>query len=161
MKKRNTIQRQLVLHSVKRLVNHPTAEEVYKQIVVAYPGISKATVYRNLGGLVDDGLLQKLNVPGAADKYDISTHAHYHAICNVCGSLFDLEMDNPPTIDLNISDMKDFIIEEYIILFKGKCKKCKSTHLENTSNDVFDIQQKNNNKRREKNERFKRNKNGG
>lgn len=126
MKKRNTIQKQLVLHSVKRLVNHPTAEEVYNQIVASYPDISKATVYRNLSGLVDDGMLLKLNVPGAADKYDISTHAHYHAVCNVCGSLFDLELENPPIVEFNISEMNDFEIDEYVILFKGKCKNCKA-----------------------------------
>lgn len=150
MKKRNTIQKQLVMHSVKRLVNHPTADEVYKQIVVSYPGISKATVYRNLSVLVNDGLLQKLNVPGAADKYDISTHTHYHAICNVCGSVFDLEMDNSPIIDINISEIKDFVVEEYVILFKGKCKNCKSINKGKTSNDVFDIQPKIISKRREK-----------
>ena len=126
MNKRNTIQKQLVLHTVSRMTDHPTAEEVYRQIIVSFPGISKATVYRNLGGLVTDGLLQKLNIPGAADKYDRSTQAHYHAICNHCGKFFDLTMDRPPRIDLSHSGMKDFVIEECIVLFKGTCKDCEA-----------------------------------
>ena len=44
MEKRNTIQKQLVLEAVAQLHNHPTAEQVYAQVVKAHPTISKATV---------------------------------------------------------------------------------------------------------------------
>ena len=43
MEKRNTIQKQLVLEAVAQLHNHPTAEQVYAQVVKAHPTISKAT----------------------------------------------------------------------------------------------------------------------
>ncbi len=59
MEKRNTIQKQLVLDAVFRLANHPTAEEVYAEVARSHPTVSKATVYRNLGSLSEDGLLRQ------------------------------------------------------------------------------------------------------
>lgn len=67
MEKRNTIQKQLVLDAVFRLANHPTAEEVYAEVARSHPTVSKATVYRNLGSLSEDGLLRHIKMPGGAD----------------------------------------------------------------------------------------------
>ena len=48
MKNRNTLQRRLVLETVQRMHNHPTAEEIFREISSENTLISKATVYRNL-----------------------------------------------------------------------------------------------------------------
>jgi Fur family peroxide stress response transcriptional regulator len=37
MQRRNTIQKQLVIAAVRKLGNHPTAEEVYNEIILQYP----------------------------------------------------------------------------------------------------------------------------
>ena len=52
---RNTIQRQLVLSAVRQLQNHPTADEVYQKVQKSCPTISRATVYRNLKLLAEEG----------------------------------------------------------------------------------------------------------
>ena len=65
MEKRNTIQKQLVLDAVFRLANHPTAEEVYAEVARSHPTGGKATVYRNLGSLSEDGLLRHIKMPAA------------------------------------------------------------------------------------------------
>ena len=87
MQKRNTIQRQLVIAAVRSLGNHPTAEQVYNDIITKYPDISKGTVYRNLNTLVESGLLSKVSVPSAADRYDYILTKHYHVQCTRCKSL--------------------------------------------------------------------------
>ncbi len=126
MTRRNTIQKQLVLNSVKKLMNHPTADEVYCNIVDSYPGISKATVYRNLNHLADEGFLLKISVPGAADKYDASLHSHYHAICRYCSTFIDLPVDNPVKVDLMGPVMKENKVSDFIILFNGVCGSCRA-----------------------------------
>ena len=55
MKNRNTLQRRLVLETVRRMRNHPTAEEIYLAIAAENPLISEATVYRNLKLLSEQG----------------------------------------------------------------------------------------------------------
>ena len=89
MEKRNTIQKQLVLDAVFRLANHPTAEEVYAEVARSHPTVSKATVYRNLGSLSEDGLLRHIKMPGGADRFDHMLLEHHHIICTQCGCFAD------------------------------------------------------------------------
>ena len=70
MEKRTTIQKKLVLDAVLRLADHPTAEQVYAEVVKEHPTVSKATVYRNLNGLVEAGRVRRVSVPGQADRFD-------------------------------------------------------------------------------------------
>ena len=69
MERRNTIQRQLVADAVCRL-DHPQAEEVYELVAREHPHISKATVYRNLNLLAEDGTIGKLHLCEGADRFD-------------------------------------------------------------------------------------------
>ena len=45
-------QRELVLHTVEQLCDHPTAEEIFDKAAPECPGLSLGTVYRNLNSLV-------------------------------------------------------------------------------------------------------------
>lgn len=91
MERRNTIQKQLVLEAVAQLHNHPTAEQVYAQVVKEHPTISKATVYRNLASLSEDGRLRHLPMPAGADRFDHRLDEHAHIECMACGRLDDVE----------------------------------------------------------------------
>ena len=93
MMKRKTIQRSLVLDAVNKLHNHATADEIYDAVIIEYPNISKATVYRNLNTLSEMGEIRKLEIPGGADRYDHCTHNHCHIKCDKCGRFFDVDMD--------------------------------------------------------------------
>ena len=63
MKRRNTIQRDLVLDAVKTLGNHATAEEIYEQ-VEDKEILNYSTVYRTLNTLSEKGALIKTGEPG-------------------------------------------------------------------------------------------------
>lgn len=127
MRKRNTIQRSLVLEAVNRLQCHATAEEIYDEIVREHPHISRGTVYRNLRHLADAGEIRKLEATGGADRYDHRTHDHYHARCLKCGKVFDVEMDYIKDLERSIKDAHGFDISGHDIMFKGVCPKCKET----------------------------------
>ena len=68
--KRNTVQCTLVLNAVNELKNHPTADEVYNLIAKEHPSVSRATVYRNLNKLTEEGQLSRRVIPGGADRFD-------------------------------------------------------------------------------------------
>ena len=71
--------------------DHPTAQEIYQRIRESGAHISIATVYNNLKVLVEDGVLCKLSMDGAPDRYDKPTH-HSHLVCARCGKLLDLPL---------------------------------------------------------------------
>lgn len=120
---RNTVQRALVLEAVRSLHNHPTSADVYEAVREKHPNISRATVYRNLSVLAERGEVLHIPVAGGADRYDFRCDCHYHAICDGCGAVYDVEM---PPADL-ISQVRDdhgFNLRGFDIIFRGLCPDC-------------------------------------
>ena len=68
----------MVLEAVNKLQCHATAVEVYDEVVRVCPHISRATVYRNLNRLSQIGKIRRIEIPGAADRFDHRCQEHYH-----------------------------------------------------------------------------------
>lgn len=96
--RRGTRQRHLILCAVRARCDHPTADQLYDDVRAVEPKISRATVYRNLNCLSDDGVICHVRVPGA-DRYDLRTDRHYHLFCVRCkrSSMRRLPI-NPPAM---------------------------------------------------------------
>ena len=127
MEKRNTIQKELILQAVKSLKNHASAEEIYQFIAAQYPNIGKATVYRNLNVLSEEGKILKIEIPNGADHYDHQTFEHYHVLCVKCEKVFDVDIPLQNDLIGKIGDKHGFDFLNYEILFKGICPECKKS----------------------------------
>ncbi len=120
---RNTVQRELILNTVRSMTSHPSAEEVYASVVSHDSRISKGTVYRNLALLSDMGEIRKIPMPGICpDRYDFNLLPHYHAVCRKCGKIVDVHAD--------LDEKKAFLsgkfkIESVDIVISGLCEDCR------------------------------------
>ena len=132
--KRNTIQRALALEAVRKLHCHPTADEVYAEVIREYPTVSRGTVYRNLNQLVESGEISSMEIPGCANHYDHRRDNHYHTRCLQCGKVFDVDMDFIPDLGKNIKDTHGFAFSGYDLVFKGICAECQSKADESVKN---------------------------
>ena len=70
---------------------HPTAEELYAVLSPKHPRLSLATVYRNLNQFADKGMINRVIIPNGPTRFDSILDFHYHAICEECGELFDID----------------------------------------------------------------------
>lgn len=131
MYQRNTLQRKLILETVRMLKNHPTADEVYSVIVKDYPNISRTTVYRGLRELCEAGQLKHIELPGGADHYDHTCHEHYHIRCSICGHVEDVEMDYISNLVDQIKSDHGYLISDHDIVFKGICPNCQKNKIIN------------------------------
>ena len=57
-----TRQRQIILEELRKVVTHPSADEVYEMVRKRLPRISLGTIYRNLEILSENGDIQKLEL---------------------------------------------------------------------------------------------------
>ncbi len=127
---RNTIQRTLVLDAVKTLKNHPTPDMVSEYVRGRNPAVSRSTIYRNLNLLCEEGRLQRVHVPNSADHIDHNCEPHYHAVCNKCGSVFDVEINLDSELSDDSSDLCSYVsckglkIKGCVVLFTGICDNC-------------------------------------
>lgn len=124
---RNTMQKSIVLNTVRRMCNHPSADMVYEQVHGEYPTVSKATVYRVLNQLAARGDIRKISVSNGADCYDHNISLHYHIRCSVCGSVGDVMMDEIPQLshpEQYITDCGGYVVTGSSALFEGICPRC-------------------------------------
>ena len=125
MKERNTKQKELILKELENDYTHPTILELYEKLRKKNPKIGKATVYRNISKLVEEGKVRKVLTTDGIDHYDGDCSNHSHFMCNICHKLYDLyDVDT----DILISKAKknhSFSISNASVLFEGICDKCK------------------------------------
>lgn len=133
MPKRQTIQNQLVLTAFLSMETHATAEQVYQQLHESYPNISRATVYRNLNSLADDGVIQKI-ATCTAERFDFSLHEHFHLHCRACGRFEDAPMDWDGTLLESAAQNSGYLIEQKSIVFTGLCPTCREEKAETNNN---------------------------
>ena len=127
MRERKTKQKQRIYEALRTL-NHPTATEVYG--AVADDGVSRATVFRVLGGFVQGGVAQELRFAGNEVRYDYNIQPHYHARCIKCGRVADVSLPaDILTEKMQASAMDGFEIERCVVDFYGKCADCKTEEI--------------------------------
>lgn len=121
---RNTVQRQIILETLKKFSTHPTVEDVYLEIHKTHPSISKTTVYRNLGLLAESNEIREIMLPNDLDRFDKRTDRHYHFKCKNCGSIFDVDIDYIENINETVRQKYGFQVDEHDVFFSGICPEC-------------------------------------
>ncbi len=108
--------------------DHPTADTVYLHVKEEFPHISLGTVYRNLNLLADIGEIRKITTPDGGVRFDGRTMPHYHVVCDSCGAVVDLELDEEYIDSINKQASRHFdgTIAYHDTLFHGTCEKCSS-----------------------------------
>ncbi len=128
MQERQTKQKQVIYDALKTL-NHPTATEVYAWVHERYPTVSRATVFRVLGGFATSGRALELRLAGNEVRYDYQTFAHCHARCLCCGKVADVDVAGLSEAGLQAKAHDGFCLDGYTIEFYGKCAECGKTQL--------------------------------
>jgi Fur family transcriptional regulator, peroxide stress response regulator len=117
-----TPQRQAILKHLKGNRTHPSAENIYHEILKVYPGISFATVYNTLSKLAEAGEIQKLDIDPNKKRFDPRLSPHSHFYCKVCKRIYDVE--GHLRFPTEIQGIGGHQIEAIQISLRGVCKAC-------------------------------------
>lgn len=124
MASRNTVQRTIIESALRELCNHPTADEVFEAVSKEHPSISRATVYRTLARLSDEGVINRVRINNGADRFDHTTFAHYHVRCTCCGRVDDVMISAPAGLDEMAARTTGYRIDGHSLQFDGVCPAC-------------------------------------
>jgi len=119
-----TRQRKVILDELRRVKNHPSADEVYEIVRKKLPRISLGTVYRNLEILARLGEIQQLELGCAMKRFDGNPQNHYHIRCIQCNRVDDLMVDPLIDVENQIYDSTDYEVVGHRLEFLGRCRKC-------------------------------------
>ena len=132
MERRNTMQKELTYNTVMSYPGHPSADDVYRLISSEHSTISKATVYRNLSLLAEEGKIGRVeSFANGEVHYDHRTEHHYHGHCIRCGKVVDISVPYDKIDILGAEAMEDgFSIISHELIFEGICKECRDKEKE-------------------------------
>lgn len=120
-------QREEILEFIKSTKTHPTAEEIYNMVTKIDAKISKSTVYRNINILVEENVIEKIVMPVGPDRFDYIHEQHHHAVCTICGKVYDFVYNfNTDEIAEAIKKQSGIETNANIITINGICNNCKS-----------------------------------
>ena len=118
-----TAQRRAVLEALQARLDHPTVDELWEDVRVLIPEVSRTTVYRILETFAQLRIIRKVCHPGAVARYESLTTRHHHLLCIRCGAMSDLQNAVYDKLTLPGADT-GFEIEDYSIQFSGLCAEC-------------------------------------
>ena len=131
--KYKTRQHGLLLDYLKTVPGvHITASDVCSYFEENGATISKATIYRQLESLVDEGILNKYildpNSPACFEYVDENSHAGpdvcFHCKCEKCGKLIHLHCDELKEIQNHLYNEHRFRMDPIRTVFYGLCDEC-------------------------------------
>ena len=124
-----TLPRVAILDAVERNHHHPSAEDIYQGLAEHHPSLSLSTVYGTLSAFVRAGLVRKLSEVDGRLRVDGTTPPHDHAICRMCGAIFDVAR-NLNTARTTPSELPGGLtVLEVRVEYDVVCATCKPTSL--------------------------------
>jgi Fur family peroxide stress response transcriptional regulator len=121
---RRSRQRERILALLRSTETHPTANWIYSKLRKEFPDLSMGTVYRNIGVLIQQGLINRIDFGSTFDRFDANTTPHYHFICERCDSIIDLELPVDDTLNERVPRSTHLEVRRHEIEFFGLCAKC-------------------------------------
>ena len=129
MQQRQTKQKTAIYEALSSL-DHPTATEVYMNLQERYPSISRATVFRVLGGFAENGRALELRLAGADVRYDYNVSPHFHVHCRGCGRVADVFLPKLLGVGEEVKSACGFTVEGATVEFFGRCGNCREEEVQ-------------------------------
>lgn len=120
---RITVSRIAVIGLVASMPGHFSVEDLLTQA----RGIGRATVFRTLKLLVDEGMVCRVLLEDGRLHYRVShdTH-HHHLVCKQCGAVEDFTTCDLSDLVAGLAGRTGFQITSHWLEFYGLCRACGS-----------------------------------
>jgi Fur family ferric uptake transcriptional regulator len=122
---RSTRQRTAIRDAITRAGRPLSPAEVLEVAQHEVPGLSLATVYRNLKLLQEGDEISAVTLPGDNPRYEACRHGHHHHFqCTACQRVFDVH-----ACPGNVARLapQGFTVEHHELTLYGRCADCATT----------------------------------
>ena len=120
-----TPQRAAIYQALVERADHPTAEDLHRQVRRVYPMVSPNTVYYTLGVLKAAGLVHEVNYWHDRSRFDGNIDLHHHLICLGCRKISDVTDAALDQLAVSPSVRTGFEVTGHRVEFHGYCAACR------------------------------------
>jgi Fur family ferric uptake transcriptional regulator len=127
---RMTGPRKTVLGQIARQNSSFTATELLSAVEGCAPNVGRATVFRTLDLLVEQGILRRVHTESGANwghSYvlcGLSEAHHHHLVCTVCGRVSDFEGCSVEGLIEGLKAQTGFRVRGHHLELYGECESC-------------------------------------
>ena len=113
---RFTQQRQAVWNEIQKGHEHRDAEEIYISIRTSGTKVSRATVYRTIDILVNNGLLRKMDMGDGRNRFEprLDDKHHDHIICLETGDIIEFYSDELEELQETIAKERGYELVRHV-----------------------------------------------
>ncbi len=122
-----TGQRRRVLDRAFGTHEHFSAEELFDMLQAeGAEKVSRATVYRTLGLLLEGGFVEALDTGSGELKYEhiLGHHHHDHMLCLACGRIEEFHDERIEVLQEENCQRRGFELVSHDLRLRGYCKSC-------------------------------------
>ena len=119
-----THQRLEVFREVAASLDHPDADDIFRELRRRVPTVSLDTVYRTLWLLDDLGLIRTLGPRRESVRFDANLERHHHYVCVQCGLARDFESVELDTLRVPGAVEKLGSVSGPHVEVRGTCERC-------------------------------------
>jgi len=120
---RVTPQRFAVYANLLNRQDHPTAEQILKDLNQDAPTSSQATIYSSLQALREVGLVRDVLLEEGVCRYDANVGLHHHFRCKCCGAIEDIPWEQFQQIGTEAM-RPGLKVDSYEVTVHGVCDRC-------------------------------------
>ena len=125
----HTKQKVIILDLLQRNQSvHMTVEQMLNILREEQTPVGKATLYRFLDSMIEQGEVQKYSIDNNTSCYQYvgENHKHdtYHLMCNSCGKVTHIDNPNITKMNTKIEKQCEFKIDQSKTVFYGICREC-------------------------------------
>ncbi|HLF71061.1 MAG TPA: Fur family transcriptional regulator [Dehalococcoidia bacterium] len=118
-----TSPRQQVIENVAGREDNFTAEALAAELLP----IGRATVYRTIKLLLDQGLLCRVILGDGSICYRVSHKAHHHhLVCLACGATEDIHLEDVEDVLDRVREASDYELVSHRVEVYGICPACRA-----------------------------------
>lgn len=118
-----TTQRLIIYDVIAKTKSHPTAEDIFNEVIKNYPSISLSTVYNTLELFVLNKLIDTVKTDAGIVRYDAFRESHHHLYGEGTNNIVDYyssELDELLKEFFEKNKIDNFVIDEIKLHIKGK-----------------------------------------
>ena len=117
-----TPQRMAILEEIE-VAGHIDVDHLYEILLMSFPSISLATVYKNVNQMYELKILEVIKVPNHKLQYEISKEPHIHLACDTCGSVIDMEQCIDELME-SAETESGYLLNHSTVVLNGLCPNC-------------------------------------
>lgn len=122
---RITPQREMIIDTIARTPTHFTADKIYSEVQKKTRTMNRATVYRTLDVLVEEGLVSRSDFGQGHVVYAPDDHGpHIHLICRQCGEVMDVDASLALPLKEKLLARYEFDLNLHHLSAFGLCSQC-------------------------------------